>query len=154
MAIPLQLWGFAPVQRKPSLGGTGALCNGSTHSSDGTGISLQLHPEVPQHPERAQVTNTTWVTTRGHQVSLGAAGRKHRNSSPFLVLETGGRFCQIPNWNNLAECPLPTLTARTADTFQIQNPGWSTRIWNHFLLQESKEGGTSIPAAKGFPAMH
>lgn len=25
--------------------------------------------------------------------------------------------------------------------------------WNHFLLQESNEGGTSIPAAKEFPAM-
>lgn len=105
--------------------------------------------ECQRHPQHPQGTNTGSV---GDQVSLGANGKRREEAQelqPFAVLETGGRFCQIPKWNNLAVCILPTLRATTADTAQGQDSGWRKRksregTWNHFFLQDSNEGGTSI----------
>lgn len=94
----------------------------------------------------------------GDQVPLGADGKRREEAQelqPFAVLETGGRICQVPKWNNLAVCILPTLTATTADTAQGRDSDWRKRegraerapgITSYFRTQMKRE--------HQFPAMH
>lgn len=119
----LQHWGFGPEQRKPSLGGSGALCTGNQSTAgEGTGISCCTSLKCQRHPGHPQGTN---MGSGGHQWLPALTGGRWEKEGGITALFRAGNRREVLS-DPKVEYPL-LCSSRTADTFQGQESGWRER---------------------------